>query len=57
MYKKIKRIRFYGIETIDKKNNRLNEYYANENGIKYPTEGKTERDTSFTNVSTKNKNH
>ena len=33
LYKKIKRIRFYGIETIDKKNNRLNEYYANENGI------------------------
>ena len=33
LYKKIKRIRFYGIETIDKKNNYFNQYYANENGI------------------------
>ena len=33
LYKKIKRIRFYGIETIEKKNKYLNQYYANENGI------------------------
>mgnify|MGYP000858243711 FL=1 len=32
-YKKIKRLRFYGIETIDKKNKFFNNYYANENGI------------------------
>ena len=32
LYKKIKRIRFYGIETIEK-NKYLNKYYANENGI------------------------
>ena len=33
LYKKIKRIRFYGIETEDKKNRFLNEYYSNEDGI------------------------
>lgn len=33
LYKKIKRIRFYGIETIDKKNKYLNKYYSNEDGI------------------------
>ena len=33
LYKKIKRIRFYGIETIDLKNKFLGKYYANENGI------------------------
>ena len=33
LYKKIKRIRFYGIETVDKKNKFFNNYYANENGI------------------------
>jgi len=33
LYKKIKRIRFYGIETADKKNKFNNKYYANENGI------------------------
>ena len=33
LYKKIKRLRFYGIETIDKKNKFFNDYYANENGI------------------------
>jgi dTDP-3-amino-2,3,6-trideoxy-4-keto-D-glucose/dTDP-3-amino-3,4,6-trideoxy-alpha-D-glucose/dTDP-2,6-dideoxy-D-kanosamine transaminase len=33
LYKKIKRIRFYGIETIDKKNKYFNKYYANEDGI------------------------
>ena len=32
-YKKIKRLRFYGIETIDKKNKFKNMYYANENGF------------------------
>ena len=32
-YKKIKRIRFYGIETLDKNNKFNNEYYSNENGI------------------------
>ncbi len=32
-YKKIKRLRFYGIETIDKKNKFINMYYANENGF------------------------
>ena len=33
LYKKIKRIRFYGIETNDKTNKFNNKYYANENGI------------------------
>ena len=33
LYKKIKRLRFYGIETVDKKNKFFNKYYANENGI------------------------
>lgn len=33
LYKKIKRIRFYGIETIDRKNKYLNKYYSNEDGI------------------------
>ena len=33
LYKKIKRIRFYGIETIDKNNKYLNKYYSNEDGI------------------------
>ena len=33
LYKKIKRIRFYGIETLDKKNKYLNKYYSNEDGI------------------------
>ena len=33
LYKKIKRIRFYGIETIDKRNKYLNKYYSNEDGI------------------------
>ena len=33
LYKKIKRIRFYGIETIDKKNKYINKYYSNEDGI------------------------
>lgn len=33
LYKKIKRIRFYGIETVDKKNRYLNKYYSNEDGI------------------------
>ena len=33
LYKKIKRIRFYGIETLDKNNKYLNKYYANEDGI------------------------
>ena len=32
-YKKIKRIRFYGIETVDKKNKFKDEYYSNENGL------------------------
>tara|TARA_B100000902_G_scaffold193880_1_gene185238 strand:+ start:2082 stop:3212 length:1131 start_codon:yes stop_codon:yes gene_type:complete len=32
-YKKIKRLRFYGIETTDKKNKYYNKYYANENGL------------------------
>tara|TARA_Y100000590_G_scaffold328889_1_gene373478 strand:+ start:1775 stop:2905 length:1131 start_codon:yes stop_codon:yes gene_type:complete len=32
-YKKIKRLRFYGIETHDKKNKFYNKYYANENGF------------------------
>ena len=31
-YKKIKRLRFYGIETVDKKNKFMNKYYSNENG-------------------------
>ena len=33
LYKKIKRIRFYGIETIDKKNKFKDKYYSNENGL------------------------
>ncbi|MDC0518559.1 DegT/DnrJ/EryC1/StrS family aminotransferase [Candidatus Pelagibacter sp.] len=33
LYKRIKRIRFYGIETVDRKNKYINKYYANENGI------------------------
>ena len=33
LYKKIKRIRFYGIETSDKNNKFKDKYYANENGI------------------------
>ena len=33
LYKKIKRIRFYGIETTDKKNKYFNKYYSNEDGI------------------------
>lgn len=33
LYKKIRRIRFYGIETVDKKNKFLNKYYSNEDGI------------------------
>ena len=32
-YKKIKRIRFYGIETENKKNRFNKKYYANENGV------------------------
>ena len=32
LMKKMKRIRFYGIELIDKKNNFFNKYYANEHG-------------------------
>ena len=33
LYKKVKRIRFYGIETNDKKNKFNNKYYANEDGV------------------------
>ena len=33
LYKKMKRIRFYGIELNDKKNKFKNKYYANEHGI------------------------
>ena len=33
LHKKIRRLRFYGIETIEKKNKFYNKYYANENGI------------------------
>jgi len=33
LYKKIKRIRFYGIETVDRNNKFINKYYANEDGI------------------------
>ena len=33
LYKKIKRIRFYGIETIDNKNKFKDQYYSNENGM------------------------
>ena len=33
VYKKAKRIRFYGIETVDKSNKYFNKYYSNENGI------------------------
>lgn len=32
-YEKIKRLRFYGIETSNKKNVYFNQYYANENGL------------------------
>ena len=32
-YEKIKRLRFYGIETSNKKNVYYNKYYANENGL------------------------
>ena len=32
-YLKIRRLRFYGIETSDKKNAYYNKYYANENGL------------------------
>ena len=32
-YKKIKRLRFYGIETVNKKSKYFNKYYANENGL------------------------
>ena len=32
-YEKIKRLRFYGIETSNKKNVYYNQYYANENGL------------------------
>ena len=33
IYKKLKRLRFYGIETVDTKSKFFNKYYANENGI------------------------
>ena len=33
LYSNIKKIRFYGINTIDKKNNFYNKYYANINGL------------------------
>ena len=33
MYEKIRRIRFYGIETTNKKNKFFNKYYANEYGL------------------------
>ncbi len=33
LFKKMKRIRFYGIETVDKKNKFFNKYYSNEDGI------------------------
>ncbi len=33
LYKKAKRIRFYGIETEDKDNKYVNKYYSNEDGI------------------------
>ena len=33
LYKKAKRIRFYGIETTDKKSRFFNKYYSNEDGI------------------------
>jgi len=33
LFKRIKRLRFYGIETINKKNKFFNDYYAQENGI------------------------
>jgi len=32
-YKKIKRLRFYGIDTVNKKSKYFNKYYANENGF------------------------
>ena len=33
LYNKIKRIRFYGIETLNKKSKFFKEYYANEDGV------------------------
>ena len=33
LFKKIRRIRFYGIETIDENNNYYNKYYSNEDGL------------------------
>jgi dTDP-3-amino-2,3,6-trideoxy-4-keto-D-glucose/dTDP-3-amino-3,4,6-trideoxy-alpha-D-glucose/dTDP-2,6-dideoxy-D-kanosamine transaminase len=39
LYKKIKRIRFYGIETVDKNNKYLNKYYSNEDGINSRLDG------------------
>ena len=33
LYSKIKKIRFYGIDTIDKKNKFFNKYYSNINGL------------------------
>ena len=33
LHEKIKRLRFYGIETLNKKNKFYNKYYANENGL------------------------
>ena len=33
LHEKIKRLRFYGIETVNKKNKFYNKYYANENGL------------------------
>ncbi len=33
LYKKIKKIRFYGIDTVDSKNKFFNKYYSNINGV------------------------
>ena len=33
LHEKIKRLRFYGIETVNKKNKFYNKYYSNENGL------------------------
>ena len=33
LYKKVKKIRFYGIDTVDKKNKFFNKYYSNINGV------------------------
>ena len=33
LHEKIRRLRFYGIETLNKKNKFFNKYYANENGL------------------------